>query len=288
MTIVRTITYGLVATAMNFEQCDKLTRILLKVALPKMGIVRTANNVLATAPTSYRGFGIINFYILQMVDHLKMACDHGDSESDTGQPLQTTIEITQLQAGVEGNPMHIQPSKVHWIEHSWWKNTLTAMEKYQISLHGNVKGLEKWMKNDSFLMDDMIKTYGNSKSQSFYESINRMRVYHRITTRSDIQHACGNVLKISILSNVKEETNKTRSEMAYRWPKQGKPTVSDVINWSLAIEEMYGVKKEQPIFPVQFRGQQWTKQSIQYQQWCYVRSKDHLYQKNGMQWRRWD
>ena len=55
MTIVRTIRYGLVATAMSFEQCDKLTRTLLKVALPKMGIVRTANNVLATAPTRYRG-----------------------------------------------------------------------------------------------------------------------------------------------------------------------------------------------------------------------------------------
>ena len=137
------------------------------------------------------------------------------------------------------------------------------MEKYQISLHGNVTGLKKWMINDSFLMDDIIQTYGNRERPSFYDSINKMRIYHRITTRSDIQHACGKVLKTSLFSNVREEVNRTRSGMAYRWPKQGKLTVSDVINWSSAIEEMYGVKKEQPIFPTRFRGKKWCKQSHQ-------------------------
>ena len=37
--------------------------------------------------------------------------------------------------------------------------------------------------------------------------------------------------------------------MAYGWPNQGKPTVLDVINWSLTIEKIYGVKKEQPTLP---------------------------------------
>ena len=216
--------------------------------------------------------GIINFYILQMVDHLKIACDHGDSNSDTGQLLRTTLEVTQLQDGVGGNPLQIKPSMTNWIEHSWWTNTLIAMEKYQISLHRNVPELKKWTSHDSFIMDDIIKTYGNREKQSFYESINRIRIYHRINTRSDIQHACGKILKTSILSNKRDEVNKTRSEMAYRWPQQGKPTVSDVINWSLAIEEIYGVKKEQPIFPVRFRGQKWCKQSHQFQQWCFVPS----------------
>ena len=166
-----------------------------------MGIIRTANNVLATAPTRYRGMGIINLCILQMVDHLKVACDHGDNDSDTGQLLQTTLEITQLQAGVGGNPLHIKPSMVNWIEHSWWTNTLVAMEKYQVLLHGNVPNLKKWTSHDSFIMDDIIQKYGNRERPSFYESINRMRIYHRVNTRSDIQHACGKVLKTSILSN---------------------------------------------------------------------------------------
>ena len=182
---------------MDFQQCDKLTRTLLKVALPKMGIVRTASNVLATAPTRYRGIGIINFYILQMVDHLKIACNHGDNNSDTGQLIRTTLEITQLRAGLGGNPLQIKPSIVTWIEHSWWTNTLTAMEKYNVCLHGNVPSLKKWMTNDSFIMEDITQQYGNRESPSFYESINRMRIYHRINTRSDIQHACRKILKTS-------------------------------------------------------------------------------------------
>ena len=39
MTIMRTLCYGLLATAMTFNKCDTLTKLLLNRALPKMGIV---------------------------------------------------------------------------------------------------------------------------------------------------------------------------------------------------------------------------------------------------------
>ena len=155
MTIVSTIQYRLVSTALNFQQGDKLTRTLLKVALPKMGIVRTANNVLTTAPTAYHGIGITNFYILQFIDHLKIACDDGETESDTRHLLLTTLEIMQLMAGIGGNLLKIKPTLVTWLEQSWW-NTLIAMEKYNISLDGNVPDLKKWTENDTFIMDDII------------------------------------------------------------------------------------------------------------------------------------
>ena len=49
MTIMRTLHYGLVATAMSYKQCDHLTRTLIQGTLSKMGVVRAANNVLVTA-----------------------------------------------------------------------------------------------------------------------------------------------------------------------------------------------------------------------------------------------
>ena len=116
-----------------------------------------------------------------------------------------------------------------------------------------------------------------------------MRIFHRITTRSDLQHACGKVLKTAILLNKREDESKTMSEMAHRWPIQGTPTVSDVINWSLVIEETYGVKKEHPIFPEYLRGGRWRKQSQLYQQWCYIQLKDCLYQREDTnKWRIWE
>ena len=39
MTIMRTLRYGLVATAMNYKQCDIITKELLKGVLSKMGII---------------------------------------------------------------------------------------------------------------------------------------------------------------------------------------------------------------------------------------------------------
>ena len=186
MTIVRTIQYRLVSMALNFQQGDKLTRTLLKVALPKMGIVRTANNVLATAPTAYCGIGIINFYILRMIDHLKIACNHIGTKTDTGHLLLTTLEIMQQIAGIGGNPFTIKQSEVTCLEQSWWTNTLTAMEKYNVRLEGNIPELQKWTENDTFIN-------GNRESIKFYKSINCMRLYHKICTRSDIQHTCGKI-----------------------------------------------------------------------------------------------
>ena len=287
MTIVRTIRYGLVATALNFKQCDKLTRTLLRVALPKMGIVRTASNVLATAPIRYRGLGIVNFDILQMVDHLRIACDHGDSDSDTGQLLRTTLETTQIQTGIGENPLYIKPSIITWIEQSWWSNTFEAMERYKVKLHGNMTGLKTWTSNDSIFMDDILEQYGTNESKAFYESVNRMRLFHQVTTRSDLQHACGKLLKTAILSN-RINDDKTRSGMAYRWPKQGTPTIHDAINWTLAIEETYGVKKEQPIFPVDLRGRKWKIESHAKQQWVYSQETNVLYRREDKhKWSTW-
>ena len=71
MTIMCTLHYALVATAMTYEQCDHLTRTLIQGMLSKMGVVRTANYVLVTVPQDYRGMGIIHLDILQMINHLK-------------------------------------------------------------------------------------------------------------------------------------------------------------------------------------------------------------------------
>ena len=87
MTITRTLRYGLVAMAMSYDQCDHLTKTLIQGTLLKMGVVQTANNVLVTVHQDYRGLGIIHLYILQMIDHLKIICNHGGTTSDTGKLL---------------------------------------------------------------------------------------------------------------------------------------------------------------------------------------------------------
>ena len=55
MTIMRTLQYGLIATAMNYDQCNIITKQLISGILPKMGIIRTVNTKLATGTPAMRG-----------------------------------------------------------------------------------------------------------------------------------------------------------------------------------------------------------------------------------------
>ena len=84
MTIMRTLRYGLVATALTYDECDLISRHLIRGVLPKMGIVRSAYTTLATSTSAMQGVGLIHLYILQLVDHLEVICNHGGEQRDIG------------------------------------------------------------------------------------------------------------------------------------------------------------------------------------------------------------
>ena len=177
MTIMRTLRYGLVATAMTYEQCDHLTRTLIQGTLSKMGVVRTANNILVKAPHDYRGMGIIHLDILQMIDHLKIICNHGGTSSDTGKLLTVQLESLAIQTGIGGLPFDLDPKKYSWMEHSWWTNTLTALRRYNVNIRGQVPTLNLWADNDGFIMEDIRSTYNTKHDKTSLRSINRVQLY---------------------------------------------------------------------------------------------------------------
>ena len=110
MTIMRSLRYGLVATALPYDECDLITRQLVRGVLPKMGIIRTANRILATSTVSMQGVGLIHLYVLQLVDHLKVICNHGGENTDTGTLLRNELEALVLQSGLGGRDQPTQNS----------------------------------------------------------------------------------------------------------------------------------------------------------------------------------
>ena len=160
MTSMRALQYGLIATALNLlDQCTDLTRHLIQGVLPNMGIVRTANSVLVMTPHIYRGLGIVNLYIQQLVDHLKVICNHGGIESETGMLISIELELLSLQVGVGRNSFKINPEIVSWTEHCWWREKLLGTHKYEIDIDGDISELKTWMKKDGFLMNDFANHY---------------------------------------------------------------------------------------------------------------------------------
>ena len=238
MTIMRSLRYGLVATAITYKQCDEITKELLKGVLPKMGIIRTANTTLATSPRNMQG--VVHLYILQLVDHLKVICNHSGDTTDTGTLLRNKLEAITIQAGKGGSPLNFNPGEIKWIEHSWWTNTLIACNDYNIRIKGKTNQLSTWTTNDSFLMDDFSQSYPPESFSAFLCSINRVRLYFQVATRSDIQLACGWRCNTKIFQDTMVDL-KFPSKRAYNWPEQGRPTKNDFKNWTIAIEEVYGL-----------------------------------------------
>ena len=74
-----------------------------------VGITQTASMVLATSPRSMQGIGIIHSYILQFVDHLKIICDHGGKDTETGKLLTIELDAINIQAGLGGSLLEIDP-----------------------------------------------------------------------------------------------------------------------------------------------------------------------------------
>ena len=139
-----------------------------------------------------RGIGLIHLYILQLTDHLTVLCNHGGTNTETGTLLRNELEALTIQAGLGGkSPFNLNPTNKPWIEHCWGTNTLEAAHRYNIRIHGYSAELQKWMKNDSFLMDDFMKTYDPTKYGKFLQSINRVRLFLQLATTLDIQLACG-------------------------------------------------------------------------------------------------
>ena len=289
MTIMRTLRYGLIATALSFDQCDVLTKQLIQGVLPKMGIIRTANSALATTPSNMRGVGIIHLYILQLVDHLKVICDHGNEQTETGKLLKNGLEALQLQSGLGGSPFNIDPNRCPWMEHCWWSNTLTAMHQYNVQIKGITKELQKWTTNDSFLMEDFLDYYDPRTNKNFLQSINRVRLFLQLTTRSDIQLACGWRCNPALF-NQPPMPFQCLSKNAYIWPEQGRPTKRDFHNWIIALEEVYGITSINQTFRPSDRGVSWTSHRQNYHTWRIDTRRSRLFQFNESLklWFRWD
>jgi hypothetical protein len=110
-----------------------------------MGIVRTTPSIIAMAPSSFGGFGILSFEIQQLINHLNLIILHGpDTSSMTHQLLRVTIESYALEAGLPGDPAKL-PGVSYTTKKCWITQTLYYMEKYNISLSSDFQGLSPAM-----------------------------------------------------------------------------------------------------------------------------------------------
>ena len=270
-TIGKTLDYPLPATALSENECEHISKTFEKVALPKAGIIRTADKTMVRSPETIGGLGIKDTYTKQCSSHIQFLIDHGASTTVTGQLIRVLGEGVLLESGTGVNLFDIKPSQCSWLGHNWITNTLEMLEHFNIELQNDIPRLTKWRTNDAFLMDEICK--GNWSSGELVQ-INMVRQYMQVTTLSDICTYEGNTILKTTLSGDKHSSC---SSSKYNWPRIPKPPKTFITMWSQAIKRAFTSSRSR--VKDQFVLKRWTSASRQLHQWWYHPHDNRVFKK---------
>jgi hypothetical protein len=282
-TIGKTLSYPLPATALSEHECRRLQQIFQNAILGKMGVVRTTPSLLATAPSALGGFGILSFEIDQLCAHLGMLLLHGPNmDSITGTLLRSTAEYYAIEAGLPGDPLQMHP--VPYATHATWiHQTLTTMAKYNIHIRSNIEQLRAWTTNDQFIMTAVQARL----SPHQLGIINKVRLYLRVVTWSDLISANGKTYDKNLIRGVRGTDNPTPSSTKYQWPNVPPPSPIERETWTQIICTTFNISMATP-YTNELRDITWTADAFQYAQWRLDPIENHLFQFCGARkWTRW-
>ena len=124
--ILKSIQYPLPATTLERKECEGIMSVLMKMALPCSGIVRSLPRALVFGPKHYQGLGIPCLFTLQQVDHIERILRFCYAKDNlTGQLIRQSIEATKLEIGCSGS-LFAQPFGIYgilatrtWVTASW-------------------------------------------------------------------------------------------------------------------------------------------------------------------------
>jgi Reverse transcriptase (RNA-dependent DNA polymerase). len=215
-TIGKTLLYSLPVTAFEERECKELQKTYLRAMLGKIGVVWTAPAIIATAPLWLGGFGLLSFEIEQFVSHIGMLLQHGHQHTSlTGLLLRTSLEYYAVEAGLPGDPLRL-PEVQYVTQQTWIFNTIKAMRTYRVHISSDIPSLLPWTTNDIFLM----QLFDSQQiSRGTLRTLNKVRLYLRVVTVSDLLSADGRIYDVNIVSGNRTTCHPTQAIIATAGPR---------------------------------------------------------------------
>ena len=278
------LTYGLMATALTRAQCHEVFKPIRTHALGPMGYNTHMPAEVVHGPVRYGGMGLKDIYTVQGIEHVKALLDEITSNSPTGHLLRIIHQEHQLESGRSSTLYDTPYDEIaDFLTPSWVTSTLEFVSEAQIRVEGDLPTLHKWRERDVHLMDAFRETPGHTISTDDLKAANRCRMYLRAVTQSDIADGEGK----GILKSAWEVKHDwcTTSEVAYRWPRQERPSRGDIRRWQKVIQATFGVTDTHPRWAITLGP--WTSQANKHLQWWYDKRENHLYQLLPHGWKRW-
>jgi hypothetical protein len=118
-----------------------------------MGVVRTAPSLIASAPVSLGGFGLLSFEVEQLSQHLSLLMLHGPHrQSATSSLLRASLEYLAIETGFSGDPLSL-PTVTYTKKHTWASQTIESLRKFNIKMTSDINPLCSWCENDICIME---------------------------------------------------------------------------------------------------------------------------------------
>ena len=227
-TILKSLEYPLVATSL----CKKAIKHVLSPALcsglQSAGFGKSFPRDILYAPSDMQGLGVTNLYHKQFIRHIKDIVDQTWRSTPSEKFIALNLEAFKLEAGVEGY-LFESTCDITWTNTPslWVAATLQYCQQYGIRFKEPGQVLVKKRVRDVVLMS-AIALY--NFTPAVLQSVNRCRIYLRVTTLSDICTADGRALH-PFLTLRQPFGIRDR----FSWPAQGRPDSTDWKRWDAVL-----------------------------------------------------
>ena len=239
-------------------------------------VVRTAPEQAVFSPKELGGVGLHRTEVNQTIDHVNMILQHGHQQTVTGQHL-------AIESGLGGDPIQLDLGNVEYLtENTWIERVVRSCKKFNIRIESGVKGIPKWTTRDAHIMEKAVQNLG----QKELRTVNKVRIYLRVATISDIAIASGTRVDSEIMEG-RRGTSPSPSSNAYDWPNVPEPTTKERSVWRNALCRLLHITAENPsLHDTNYRW--FEKEAIKLTGWNLDVNNDIVFQRNEDGWIRWD
>jgi exonuclease III len=225
--------YPLAATNLSKQDCQKIMKPFLDIALPALGLPRSMPHAVLFAPPEYMGYGLINLWLQQAIDQIQVCLDFGHRTDNniTGHLLRDVAESLRFELGLPLCPILYDYHKLQLCTtrtklHVLWEFCSDS----GFSLQDGKAPTPLHREGDHFIMALFLDSKEKYTPKQL-AILNRCRLAVQVTMVSDMTTGDGRSLVLGALDRRTPFTNRTNP----LWPVTGTPNAHAWRIWRNAI-----------------------------------------------------
>ena len=277
-TVMKTLEYPMEAMSLTRQQWDYIMAPILKVALPRSGIVRTFPRDVLYGPNKSTGMGMMHPYYRQYFKHLELAMKEILKPTITAELLTATMEQLKLEIGFpcENDDWDL-PRFSQCLTNSWIKELLLFCDNEGIALHDTTANLELCTTADRYLMKEFANAH---YTPSELKILNECRMFLRVISVSDLCTA-----DLTKITNDAYLGRLTRHRSHLGWPRRPPSLPSPHWHlWQKALTKCFLVPGS-PQHALRINLGSWLHTATEHWEWFFSPAETRLYRKEGILYR---